>query len=400
MIDLRESDLVAIREAALDQRPVVSGIHDFYRYPARFSPGFVRAVIETFTEPGDVVLDGFVGGGTTLVEAQSLGRQSVGFDINPLAIFVSRAKTTLFSTQALREVEAWRGSIPATLNAHQGARIDKFWSDEGYLRNFTGSETWALRKLIAQALTTLDGLSDAPRLFVRCALLRSAQWALDLRDEIPSASDFRDYLVTNLKRMSECARDYRAAVRAVEPDPDRRAKLRPVLFEKPARFAASAAALKRRQKPKLVLTSPPYPGVYVLYHRWKIHARKETPLPYWIANSLDGRGLSHYILGPRLEPNLTQYFKNLEGSFKALAGVSSSETVFAQVVGFSEPEWQLDCYLTALASAGLEEIQFPEMATGGDGRLWRTVPGRRWFATHQGAADNTAREVVLFHRAS
>jgi hypothetical protein len=46
--------------------------------------------------------------------------------------------------------------------------------------------------------------------------------------------------------------------------------------------------LKTWMPPKLVLTSPPYPGVHVLYHRWQVDGRKETPLPFMIAGKLDG----------------------------------------------------------------------------------------------------------------
>jgi DNA modification methylase len=90
-------------EAVADRTPVSLGTrrtnspHEFYRYPARFSPRFAAAAIEEFTSPGDVVLDPFVGGGTTLVEGMRLGRRTVGGDLNPLATFVSRVKTTTLS---------------------------------------------------------------------------------------------------------------------------------------------------------------------------------------------------------------------------------------------------------------------------------------------------------------
>src|SRR5688572_5448436 len=62
--------------AAIEDPKRVSCLtHTFYRYPARFSPIFARAAIEAFTSPGDLVLDPFMGGGTTLVEASSIGRQ-------------------------------------------------------------------------------------------------------------------------------------------------------------------------------------------------------------------------------------------------------------------------------------------------------------------------------------
>jgi hypothetical protein len=43
------------------------------------------------------------------------------------------------------------------------------------------------------------------------------------------------------------------------------------------------------RKAKLIVTSPPYPGVHVLYHRWHVDGRRETPAPYWIAGCNDGQ---------------------------------------------------------------------------------------------------------------
>jgi DNA methylase len=387
--------LGAVRDAALNQQPVTGGPHDFYRYPARFAPQFAAAAIQAFSQPGDLVLDPFLGGGTTLVEAQRLGRRSVGYDINPLATFVSEAKTTLYSKQALDGLSAWQARIPSTLNAHASAIIDPFWEDNGYLRNFSGTEGWALRKLIAQAVSSFVNLSDKPRLLARCALLRTAQWALDLRDVLPSARDFREQLDRNIEMMTGQARSYRREVHLVAPSVEDRALLRPAILQRSAEDVIDNKLITK-VRPSLVLTSPPYPGVYVLYHRWKIHARRETPLPYWITNSLDGRGMSHYILGPRLETNLKSYFDNLRLCFSSVASVAPDAT-FVQVVGFSNPSDQLPRYLDALEDAGLQEVQFDSCATNSDGRLWRNVPGRRWFAKHQKTASN---EVVLFHRAS
>ena len=72
-----------------------------------FSPPFVRAAIELFTKPGDVVLDPYLGGGTALVEALALGRRGVGADISSLATFVTQVKTTLLSHQELLLIRSW-----------------------------------------------------------------------------------------------------------------------------------------------------------------------------------------------------------------------------------------------------------------------------------------------------
>lgn len=71
-------DTSSIIRAAQDGSRVAGFTHDFYRYPARFSPVFVRSVLEHYTQPGDWVVDPFAGGGTTLVEALALGRNALG----------------------------------------------------------------------------------------------------------------------------------------------------------------------------------------------------------------------------------------------------------------------------------------------------------------------------------
>ena len=48
-------------------------------------PAVARAIVETWSKPGDVVLDPFCGSGTVLVEAMAAGRKAVGVDLNPLA---------------------------------------------------------------------------------------------------------------------------------------------------------------------------------------------------------------------------------------------------------------------------------------------------------------------------
>ena len=57
----RENAFAQLIEAARDLEPVTGLTHNFYRYPARFSPRFVRAAIETFSVPCDLVLDPFLG---------------------------------------------------------------------------------------------------------------------------------------------------------------------------------------------------------------------------------------------------------------------------------------------------------------------------------------------------
>ena len=57
-LDLNEAVQATLIAGARDAEPVRGLTHGFYKYPARFSPVFVRSAIEAFTEPGDLVLTG------------------------------------------------------------------------------------------------------------------------------------------------------------------------------------------------------------------------------------------------------------------------------------------------------------------------------------------------------
>ena len=54
-------------------------------YRGNWPPQLVRNIILRYTNPGDLVLDAFMGGGTTLIEAWLLDRHSTGIDISKLA---------------------------------------------------------------------------------------------------------------------------------------------------------------------------------------------------------------------------------------------------------------------------------------------------------------------------
>ena len=60
------------------------------QYRGNWSPYVPRNLILRYSNPGDWILDQFVGSGTTLVEAKLLGRNAIGIDINPAALNLSK----------------------------------------------------------------------------------------------------------------------------------------------------------------------------------------------------------------------------------------------------------------------------------------------------------------------
>ncbi|MCK9268307.1 MAG: methyltransferase domain-containing protein [Alkaliphilus sp.] len=62
------------------------------KYRGNWSPYIPRNLILRYSKPGDTVLDQFVGGGTTLIEAKLLNRNIIGLDINPGALQCCKEK--------------------------------------------------------------------------------------------------------------------------------------------------------------------------------------------------------------------------------------------------------------------------------------------------------------------
>jgi SOS regulatory protein LexA len=75
--------------------------HGIHTYPAMFIPQVARRLLETYSQEGDTICDIFCGSGTALVESKLLKRNAYGIDLNPLAIFIAKAKTTPINPQKL-----------------------------------------------------------------------------------------------------------------------------------------------------------------------------------------------------------------------------------------------------------------------------------------------------------
>lgn len=386
-------------EGVHSRAPVTGFTHAFYLYPARFCPRFARAAIAAFTRPGDLVLDPFMGGATTLVEAGAMGRNAIGLDISTLSCFVAGAKTTLLTDSDIRAAKVWTSRTIRMLNMRRRARRPREWIELGYQRNISTHDTWPIRKCLELALDRVSALdSERQQIFVRALLLRTAQWAFDCRTRVPSAGEFRDKIAIFLHEMIDGAKTYRAAVDSWRKIPERTAP-RTLILNRSAEGIEDDRIVSACGPPKLVLTSPPYPGVHVMYHRWQVLGRRETPAPFWIADTVDGNGASYYTFGDRHRPGLKTYFQAAFATFSSLARIADSRTLFVQMVAFADPSWQLPEYLATMEAAGLTEVAVPTLANGQDGRLWRTVPNRRWYADQRGLGG-ASREVVLFHRRS
>jgi hypothetical protein len=385
--ELSQALLTAIHSKA----PSQGFTHTFYKYPARFSPEFARTAIDIFSEAGDVVLDPFMGSGTTLVEAMVAGRHSIGSDINSLAKFVADAKTTILKGSDIDIILRWSEQAIPELNIWNPVERHQVWEERGYQKYLP----WRVRKLIELALNQLPKLPTMQqRNFVRCCLLRTAQWALDCTKTFPSASEFRSRFSDHLTEHIGGITQLKGAVDSWPANERPRAIC----------FNHSAEQLNAEQwheqitkKPTLVVTSPPYPNVRVLYHRWQIKGRRQTAAPYWIAHQLDGHGETFYTMGSYTPTGVNNYFRTIQSSFTHIHRLLGKGAIVIQLIAFSNIVEHLPRYLDVMRSAGYDEMNVCAEGEDAGERVWRQVPLRKWYASLKGNLSSS-REFLLVHQ--
>ena len=81
-------------------------VHRWYLFPHSFTGELVHALIDEWGLDGsDKLLDPFAGAGTTLVASKESGVPGAGYDLSPLAVFVSETKIAAFRRSSLED--AW-----------------------------------------------------------------------------------------------------------------------------------------------------------------------------------------------------------------------------------------------------------------------------------------------------
>jgi len=247
-------------------------VHAIHPYPAKFIPELPRQLISLLSEPGDLVLDPFSGGGTAAVEALLAGRGFYGIDANPIGNAAARAKTTNLQAadlSGLRQVEkalmalgpeqlltarpTWLPEIP---------NVGKWYAEDvfhalGVVRDI----------VLAPATPAARHLSLVA--FVQAAAKLSFQ-----ESETRYVSKPRDIRVIEVPRgvLAEIRR-----TRALAESLGRLAACVPEFVDGDARDPALYPT--GRDSVGLVVTSPPYPNTfdYHLYHRFRLFWLGEDP---------------------------------------------------------------------------------------------------------------------------
>ncbi len=277
------------------EEPGYQFTHAFHPYPGRFHPALPRLLLQEGVRPGQTVLDPFMGGGTTLVEAMLLGIHSIGNDLNPIAGLVARERTRprtpVQAAQAVSEAKRIAGVV-------EGLRQDKRAPRHQLagLHLITPHYAPHLLAELMQWMRLIDALPRAPapaaaiRETLRAVFSAAAvKYSNQLSDSQPESGPVAPAVpkgAVSRFLVAKCEELTRAQVSLGNrlPNPPPRVRL----LEEDARLLPSLGWAEV----DCILTSPPYPGTYDYHHQ---HALRMA----WLG--IDARPLEQGELAPRRE---------------------------------------------------------------------------------------------------
>lgn len=110
------------------------GTHDLHEYRGKFFPQLVKSFINIANlKAGDTVIDPFCGSGTTNCEARAMGMKTIGIDLNPLSVKISKVKTEVLELkpdQIVNEFNRIRSSLTDKNNLSLNTHI--IWNEKDY----------------------------------------------------------------------------------------------------------------------------------------------------------------------------------------------------------------------------------------------------------------------------
>jgi tRNA G10 N-methylase Trm11 len=172
--NISHGDLLALSLAT----KTTSLTHSLHRFPAKYIPQIPRWAIRQFASSDAVVLDPFMGSGTSLVEGVCSVRKTYGTDIDPLARLISRAKTAKYDVIHLNALaltvlaaEA-QDAIPCRLPMEGVQNIEHWFKPE----------SWSALTLLYRTIDSLN-CSSAEQDFFFCVFSSILRWVSNADDQ-------------------------------------------------------------------------------------------------------------------------------------------------------------------------------------------------------------------------
>ena len=248
--------------------------HGLHPYPAKFIPQIPNVLVQELSSVGETIGDIFCGSGTTLLEALQLKRHAVGIDANPLAVLISKAKTTPLAASEFQELAVHRSTCERLLEAASARTGDLFHNGQPF--RSTGwrpapkvCEFWFAPHVVEELAELRCLIDHMPGMAVQglCKTALSAIIVAVSKQDSDTRYVRREKVIEPGDTVQRYLSQLDAGVTAVHEMSG--------LIE--SRFSCEVLDTDILESPEtepfdLVVTSPPYPNAYSyhLYHRTRL----------------------------------------------------------------------------------------------------------------------------------
>lgn len=230
---------------------------NIHPFPARMAPELALDAL-TSLKKGDVVLDPMTGSGTVLQQARSLGLRSLGFDLDPLAVLISRVSTTLVADEAVADgaTRLLSASVKLTASSIRLPWIDDDPAAESFVDYWFGKPQQADLRRLAFLLSEPErwGISEQIADVLRISLSRiivTKASSASLAQDTSHSRPHKVRLESEYDVLDGFARSVRSVRKRIAKIPPTGAAQANLGDARDLRTVADASV-------DMVLTSPPY----------------------------------------------------------------------------------------------------------------------------------------------
>jgi len=293
-------------------------IHNWYYFKEGFSKKLVDIFIDRFSLNKDsLVLDPFCGSGTTLLACKQRGIKSLGIDISPFFVFVSKVKTRDYDLEKLKkavdEAIGWKFERPS--------RLPK----EKYIRKVFSRYT--LEDTVFYKNKILEIEEEYSKDFLLLALIDSA---------IKSSWTIKDGAVVKIEKGGKppLKKFFKYKIKKMYKDLIK-ARIKPV---ETRIGVGDARDLKLPDKVDAVISSPPYLNKIEYTKIYSIETAlffdfPETKVRSYIGSRVEDTDVSKLGLNENLPLSAKVYFKDIHSSLKEMYRVCKKNANLAIVIG-------------------------------------------------------------------
>lgn len=250
----REFELLPFKTPPFDGRNWGSPLHSLCSYQGKLKPAIAHFLVQSFTKPGDTVLDPLSGAGTIPLESMLTGRRALANDLQELGFILSSAKIAQPNHDALqRELECFLDYVKFEKSRIDDATLsDAAFGLNGKISDYFHPEN--LREVLAaRKYITSNSCDSVERALILSSFLHS------LHGNRPYALSRTSHPVTPFKPTGDF--EYRDFESRIKSKVNRAVGAYPLFDAESLRGEATLGSFEKLEysnEVDAVITSPPF----------------------------------------------------------------------------------------------------------------------------------------------